>query len=70
MASKTDNHREVRVSPRLVHLSHSCQHVHEKGSANTGVNDACQDELRRERKEKREEWREGEGEGGKGEERK
>lgn len=67
MASKADNHRKVRVSPRLVHLSHSCQHVHEKGSADTGVNDACQDKLRREREKKR--GRNGEGEGGKGRER-
>lgn len=76
VASKADNHRKVRVSPRLVHLSHSCQHVHEKGSANTSVNDACQDKLRRERGRNGEREREGregggkevEGEGGKGRE--
>ena len=33
------------MSPRMVHFGHSCQYVHEERSANSGVNDACQDKL-------------------------
>ena len=33
------------MSPRVVHFGHSCQHVHEEGGTNSGVNDACQDKL-------------------------